>query len=204
MRVIDCKIYPNEVVPVTPVLGYAGYALERGRKTKDGFNLPPWWELVRKDWGVDRLRTTDEWFKIIVAVKYKKHTMQYKFSFNEEWITDLASVPAVLRGIVDNDEQWIIPPSQVHDALFCYKGFGSFSFAQTNRLFYEMCKYYVRRLCKGFRKFRMMIKAWLAYIAVSTPVGKRRWKMKRDDWEKQGCEYRCEKLGFALTEDQEI
>lgn len=197
MRVQDIVIYPNETVPVTQIINKKGYELIRKMKAKDGYLLPMFGTLVKKDWGAEYLHTTDRYFEIIVMVRINGDLYRCYFKFTEEWITDLASVPKFFRSFVDDNAPWIIPACQVHDLLFVLAGAGLFDFRGTNKLFYHMCKWsidnYMLKLsdCKR-RQYKR--KAWLAWLAINTFVGRKRFNVKREDWEKQGGEVLMERI----------
>jgi len=80
------------------------------------------------------------------------------FVFKPGFIWDLASVPHVLRGIVDNDSRSLRAAAMVHDTLFALHLVG---FVEADRLFYRI----IRAHSGGFKGF-------LAYIAVRSPIGR--------------------------------
>jgi hypothetical protein len=188
LKVESVDVYPDMVVPVTPVLGRNSYERIRDLKAENGVFLPPWHILEKEDWGVNDLCTTDSWFEVITHLLINGKTYRLYVKFDEAWLTDLASVPFFLRSFVDNDDQCIIPASQVHDALFCLAGSNLFDFAGTNRLFREMYSHALKK------QNRSTVKSWLAYIAVSSPIGKNRWTKKRALWEKQGVSISMEEI----------
>ena len=82
----------------------------------------------------------------------------YEYQFAISFLTDLASVPKKLRGLVDNDDLRLIAPSLVHDYNFVTH---AMSFRNSNRLFYRM----IRALGGSWWT---ATKAWLA---VASPFG---------------------------------
>jgi hypothetical protein len=90
----------------------------------------------------------------------------YVYRFEKGWIHDTASVPSFMRSFIDNDDRRLVLAAMVHDANF--RGHW-LSFATTNRLFRKMALYadYPRR------------KAFLAWLAVSSPVGIYRFRQYR-------------------------
>lgn len=113
--------------------------------------------------------------------------IQYKF--HRGFITDLASVPRFFRNIVDNDDLDVISAALIHDANFS-SHFKGMDFKRTNKLFKKM----IQRRGRRFMGF-------LAWLAVSSPIGKRRWKAlkkQRSQWTANTVEYmneHGEKLG---------
>lgn len=186
LEVERIEVFPAGTVPVTPIIDRQGYELTANMKASEGYYLPRWEDLLKKGWGVDSLRTTDKYFEVIVIGKINGRNFRLYSKFDPSWITDLASVPRIFRSLIDNDAQWLIAASQVHDGLFVLQGSAMFDFWGTNRLFREMC------ILELSRRNKSTLKAWLAYIAVCSPVGWRRWKMKRDTWEKQGVKFEKE------------
>lgn len=98
--------------------------------------------------------------------------IQYKFE--RGFMTDLASVPKFFRNVIDNDDLDLLSAALVHDANFSVH---FMPFKQTNRLFKNMIQ------SRG-KKF----KGCLAWVAVSSIIGRRRWKQlkaKRAYWTEQ-------------------
>lgn len=86
----------------------------------------------------------------------------YQWQFRPGFLTDLASVPGFFRGVVDNDGLRVLAAALPHDRLFsCH----DLSFEDTNRLFHLIL------LQQKYPAWR----ARLAYWAVSSWVGRRRW-----------------------------
>jgi hypothetical protein len=103
------------------------------------------------------------------------------FYFKPGFVTDLASVPRPLRGIVDNDEHQIISAALVHDFAFSTR---RLPFRIANSLFYKIMRY------NGYNRF----KAVLAYWAVSSFVGRKHYrqsasKIERELWTNEHCDY---------------
>jgi len=78
-------------------------------------------------------------------------------------VTDLASVPKLLRSFVDNDDPGIVLAAIIHDINFATH---FLNFRDSNCLFRQMC------VMGGLGKFR----SWLAWLAVSSFVGHNRYK----------------------------
>ena len=103
--------------------------------------------------------------KIIVHVTNGNgRNVHIVYHIKRGWVTDMASVPDCLRGFVDNDSNEIVIPAICHDIAYALHGL---CFDDANVLFREMLKYFDMSL----------LKRWLAYWAVSSPVG----RMKYDD-----------------------
>ena len=108
---------------------------------------------------------------VLIFVKFENSSW-LELDFRPGFITDLASVPRPLRGIVDQDDGRILPAVLVHDYLFATR---RLPFRYTNRLFYRMMR------ANGYPRFR----SWLAWLAVSSPAGRRAWRAGgdvRDAW----------------------
>jgi hypothetical protein len=133
------------------------YLIQRDNwRYKYKLKLPDWNTLL--EFGKPRdLRI--QCCKINVYIKFK-NTYWMNFYFKPGFVTDLASVPWFLRGIVDNDDHKIIQAALVHDFLFST---GRLPFRLANSLFYKMLK------ANGYNR----VKALLAYWAVCSPIGRR-------------------------------
>jgi len=106
----------------------------------------------------------------------------FQWEFRPGFITDFASVPRYFRSIVDNDGLRILAPALPHDRNFsCH----DLSFEETNRLFHLML------LKNGYHPAR----AKLAYWAVSSFVGERRWKSNME----RRCEWTLLTSSFATS-----
>jgi len=81
-----------------------------------------------------------------------------EFRFRPGYVTDLATVPKLFRGIIDNDDLRLIAPSLVHDYYF---GTQELSFCRANKLMFQM----IRALGGS------MFKAVVAWLAISSPFG---------------------------------
>lgn len=107
-----------------------------------------------------------------------KNTNWIQFKFLPGFITDFASVPQIARWIIDNDELDLLAAALVHDANFSMH---FLNFKQTNELFRKMIRARGRRF-----------KSWLAWRAVSSRIGKRRYnapKKEREYWTKKTVQY---------------
>jgi len=117
--------------------------------------LPPFEAL--KEFGiVDDLRILC--CKVHIYIKFT-NSFWMAFAFKPGFITDLASVPFWLRGVVDNDDHRALPAVLVHDFLFATQ---RAPFKIANSLFYKML------LANKYGS----IKALLAFWAVSSFIGK--------------------------------
>lgn len=136
------------------------YAIQRDNwRYKYKIKLPDWETLL--EFGTPRdLRLLC--CKINVYIKFK-NTYWMNFFFKPGFVTDLASVPWFLRGIVDNDDHKIIQAALVHDFLFST---GRLPFQISNSLFYKMLR------ANGYHS----AKALLAFWAVSSFVGRKHYK----------------------------
>ena len=104
--------------------------------------------------------------KMNVYIKFK-NSYWMNFFFKSGFITDLASVPWFLRGIVDNDDHKIVQAALVHDFLFSTN---RLPFKIANSLFYKML------LTNGYNRF----KALLAFWAVSSPIGRKLYRSSKN------------------------
>jgi hypothetical protein len=145
---------------------------------KYGIRLPTWNRLKEASWGFDDFRVLSENLEVLIDLEHKGKMYLYRYRFTREFITDLASVPKYFRSIIDNDDKQIIIAALVHDAEF---GNQWHDFRSANTLLKEIAIYF------GMPRWR----AFLAWAAVSSPAGKRRWRMHRPDWEKAGVEFAC-------------
>jgi len=108
---------------------------------------------------VDQLHVMLSTLTITVVWKNSKW-IQYRFY--PGFITDLASVPKFVRSLIDNDDLDLLAAALIHDANFsCH----FLTFRETNALFRSMV---ASRGAVG--------KAWLAWLAVSSPVGRVLWR----------------------------
>lgn len=104
-----------------------------------------------------RILTTE---LIVTATRESTEFIQVRFK--PGFITDLASTPRIIRGIIDNDDPTMLDAVLLHDYGFSthYR-----SFREVNLLFREML------LESGYPPF----KSWLAYTAVNSIFARRRW-----------------------------
>jgi len=89
----------------------------------------------------------------------------WQYRFNTGFLTDLASVPQLLRSVVDNDGSSIVVPSLPHDLNFSTH---VLDFEDSNQLFRQMMRAY------GGSNFRI----WCAMRAVRSPFGRARYDAK--------------------------
>jgi len=101
---------------------------------------------------------------------YIKFTNTYwmNFHFRPGFVTDLASVPWFLRGIVDNDDHKVIQAALVHDFLFATN---RLPFKIANSLFYKMLR------ANGYGRFKSLLAFW----AVSSFVGRKKYKNTKSE-----------------------
>lgn len=95
-----------------------------------------------------------------------------QFKFYPGYITDLASVPRVLRSLIDNDDPDLVLAALPHDFNFSTH---FLPFMETNALLAAMAR------AGGVPDW----KATIAHMAVGSPVGWYRWKKngrRRDLW----------------------
>jgi len=136
------------------------------------FVLPTWRELKDTTWGFDDLRIQ------ITPLEYLVYTNLgvFKFKYKPGYITDLASVPKFVRSFIDNDDKRLVRPSMMHDPLFVLH---TVPFDMTNSLF---------RAATIFENKNKKFLANMVWLAVSSFVGKRRWKQKRPLWSHRNVE----------------
>lgn len=100
-----------------------------------------------------------------------------KVCVESDFVSDLASIPAICRVIASNDDFRLVRPSLLHDWIYRHKGrLGMFTFnskayprvrlkrSQADKLFYNALR------CEGVSGF----KSFLMWLAVRT-VGWRYW-----------------------------
>lgn len=97
--------------------------------------------------------------KINIYIKFT-NTYWTNFLFSPGFVTDLASVPRFLRGVVDNDDHRVVSAALIHDFLFSTN---RLPFEIANSLFYKVLK------ASGYNK----LKAVLAYWAVASNIGRK-------------------------------
>ena len=117
--------------------------------------------------------------KLNIYLKFS-NTSWMNFLFKPGFVTDLASVPRPLRGIVDNDEHQIVTAALVHDFAFVTR---RLPFRLANGLFYKILRY---------NRYNRL-KALLAYWAVSSFVGRRHYRtsagrIERELWTNEHCD----------------
>ena len=144
-------------------------------QTHRNITLPPYGELEKFGRPKD-LRILLE--PITLTIKYPNSSWR-QFKFSEGWISDLASVPWFFRSVVDNDDAHLLSAAMCHDYLFSTH---DLPFDETNKLFRQMAKAlgYPRGLAN------------LAWIAVASPFGKKRWRENLDlrgDWTRKTAQF---------------
>lgn len=140
------------------------YSFARIRNNKDLRSLGAYvTKASLKDWG---LKTDQVWaLTNPLSIRIKDNKLDIKFKFRKPYLTDLASVPKRLRGIIDNDDIRLIAPALVHDFNFATH---FMTFRESNRLFRKMI---VALGGSGF-------KAFFAWLAVASPFGRYFYKQK--------------------------
>lgn len=226
------KLQKSGPVQVRHIMGEDDYKetalewLDKGRG-----KLPSWEDLKGQvAWGFEDMRilATEE-LVIMLEAKVDGQWRLWSCQFSWLWLTDFASVPKAVRGLVDNDEKWLILAAFWHDLEFaahCHP------FAVANRLLLlmaraeihrleqealELPRYWLRELeqrleLEGTRDGRRRLRrerraqrravrrikararwdrfqAWLAWLAVSSPVGRRRWRRDRPYWQRAGAHF---------------
>ena len=108
----------------------------------------------------------------------------YIYNFIPGHITDLASVPASLRSLVDNDDRRVMWAALLHDVNY---GLHLMEFNYANLLFFKMIiaeAAPLRKMHRGIHKAWERFKSWSlatkAYIAVSSPLGRAIYNHKTD------------------------
>lgn len=124
---------------------------------KNGFNLPEYEDLDQSK--VDQLRV----FMSDAEIKVKTSEGVIKCFIFAGFLTDLASVPSLLRSAVDNDAQWIIVGAIFHDACF---GGNLLSFELSNSIFKQICR------LEGANFWQRTVVWW----AVSTDIGRKKYE----------------------------
>jgi len=116
----------------------------------------------RPDIDVTQLR------ELIAPLKMHISYGKYNFTlhFKEGFVFDTATVPNILKAIIDNDSSIMLIPSLFHDAAF---GLHFFDFKTTNKIFRAMIKYFGKKYKVKFRRLR----AFIAWLGVNSFVGKR-------------------------------
>jgi hypothetical protein len=139
-----------------------------------GLPLPSWSEFTTGPWGSDDYRVVFE-AQIRVCWDHHGEVFGLSITYHPGSITDFGSVPAPLRGVVDNDEAAMVIPSMIHDALWSTR---LIEFEMMNRLFFHSLRY-----C-GMSWWR----AALCWLAVSSSYARQRYYMDRPEWVDQGIE----------------
>jgi hypothetical protein len=153
-----------EFVATHPV----AYTEQRRRLSEEfGCRLPEWHKLAVYG---DRLDLRVLCRTVTVTVTFSDSSW-VQVQFLPGFITDLASVPRWVRGLIDNDDPRLLTAVLVHDYLFSTHRLG---FRDTNELFYQLARE------GGYPG----VQAMLAYIAVGSPVGRYRWRInaRRGEW----------------------
>jgi hypothetical protein len=105
-------------------------------------DVPSWDDLKDDDGAHKKVRMLLEPLEIWIETKY----VNIIYRFERGFVWDLASVPKVLRSIVDNDDKDLMDAAICHDFNFEMweerkkDGLYYFDYKQSNALFYEMVK----------------------------------------------------------------
>lgn len=121
------------------------------------------------EWGFkrDQIWIVAQPIKVIVETENERTS----YLFKPPYVTDLASVPRIARGAIDNDDIRLIAPSLVHD----------YNFATHAKSFEDANKLFQRMICAvGGSRF----KAWICWVAVSSSAGRRRYDKKLESMAK--------------------
>lgn len=137
----------------------------------------PVWPILREFGRLRDLRILCG--RVNIYIKFT-NTYWMNWLFKPGFITDLASVPRALRGIVDNDEHQIIDATLVHDFCFATR---RVPFHIANSIFYKVLRH------NRYDRIRSL----LAYWAVGSFVGRRCYsrsarKVERDAWSNERCD----------------
>lgn len=147
----------------------------------DGVTLPSREQLELDSDAVWHVLLSKE-YQIHLLYELDGRLMWYSYKFARGFVWDLASVPKLFRGIVDNDDPAIIDASMVHDSNFtCH--FLSFSLA--NSLLKDMFR------MNGGNK----IETFLAWASVASLFGRRAYKkrtVKRATWQQAYVDFKME------------
>jgi len=105
----------------------------------------------------------------VTVIKDSTEIIQVKFKTG--FITDLASTPNIIRGLIDNDDPQMLPAVLLHDYHFTTH---YLSFRNTNKLFKKTL------IESGYNR----LKSFIAYTAVNSIFARRRWNkaQKRMAW----------------------
>ena len=123
-----------------------------------GIILPDYNSIPNKS----ELRLSMNRFKLEFEEHHRNGSVDtWVFIFKAGFIWDLASVPSILRSIVDNDSAYIRAAAMVHDVLFALHLVG---FVEADRLFYRIIKAHSGGL-----------KGVFAFLAVMSPIGRKKY-----------------------------
>lgn len=119
---------------------------------------------------------------VIVRIKTNKNWLVFDFKAGFVW--DLASVPNIIKPILDDNEPTAIIGSMVHDYLFSTH---TKSFRESNDIFRHIL------LSQGCSK----VKSFLFWFGVSTPIGKIVYRVStpKRSWHADFCTFRENKTG---------
>lgn len=149
---------------------------KREIRNEFGIELPPWNTLDRFGPILDLKLLCSE----ITAFIQFSDTSWLEFRFWPGFLTDLASVPRFMRGIVENGDVRMLIAVLIHDYLYSTH---ALPFEYANELMYQVSVH------NGYPRAR----AWLSLVAVSSPVGRIKWRKnheRRDDWTRHFAEMR--------------
>jgi len=145
------------------------YNKQRGKFYAEfGVFLPVWNQL--KNFG--KLRDLRILCKRHVVTVTRDNSRYTQIVFNVGYLTDFASVPKFIRGLIDNDNPIMLDAVLFHDRNCSTH---QYSFKETNQLFFDML------IEAGYSHF----KSHIAHFAVSSYKGRQYWRMngvRRREW----------------------
>ena len=170
-------------VPDTIRVDPLQYEWYKVRMWEKGVDLPEFSQFKRDNLSVLELRLLQEDF----TIKFTWRGVRYVLTLKAGYISDLASVPGILRGLVDNDALIaLIAAYCVHDPCFALQ---LLPFEEANDLFRDLVIYKIEELylyqleeANGHRKAVRAAKRWrrralrdarLYHFGVSTPIGRK-------------------------------
>lgn len=178
-------------VPDTIRVDPQRYDWYKVRMWEKGVDLPEFSQFKRDNLSILELRLLQEDF----TVKFTWRGVRYVLALKAGYISDLASVPGILRGLVDNDALIaLIAAYCVHDPCFALQ---LLPFKDANDLFRDIIEHRVHTLWEHMasaaeglegraqRKAVRAAKRWrrralrdakLYHFGVSTPIGRKLYR----------------------------
>jgi hypothetical protein len=156
-----------------PVLERIDFDTYDSLSSELGVSLPSVDKIHRENLSTHELFVLRERYEI----NFNIACTTYSFVFKKGTIFDKASVPSILRSVVDNDSYYVIRPSLIHDAMFALH---LVPYRVANKLFKEYIKYeYDHEIAKlsGRAKRKLIrekrFKTAMYFFGVSTRKGRR-------------------------------